>query len=67
MSDGMTEAFGRQVITKKINKNVSIDIDLRTRAVRISNHLDGDNQVEIKAKTLNKILEKVNEVLDVNE
>lgn len=64
MSDGMTEAFGRKVVTKKINKNVSIDIDLRTKAVRISNQLDGNNEVEIKLKTLNKIHEKVNEVLN---
>jgi hypothetical protein len=60
----MTEAFGRKVVTKKINKNVSIDIDLRTKAVRISNQLDGNNEVEIKLKTLSKIYEKVNEVLN---
>lgn len=64
MSDGMTEAYRRRVITKKINKNIAIDIDLQRKAVRIINKLDGSNEVELKIKTLNTIMATVNEVLD---
>jgi len=64
MSDGMTEAYRRVIVTKKINKNIVIDIDLQRKAVRIINKLDGANEVELKIKTLNTIMATVNEVLD---
>lgn len=67
MSDGMSEAYGQRPITKKINKNVSIDIDVQRNAIRIINNLDDSNEVEIKVKTLYKIVKKVEEVLNDNE
>lgn len=67
MSDGMTEAFRRKVVRKKINKNVSIDIDLTSKAVRITNSLDGKNAVEVKIKTLGKIATAVEQALLDNE
>lgn len=67
MSDGMSEAYGKRVVTKKINKNVSVDIDIMRNAIRISNNLDSKNCVELKVKTLYKIVKKVQEVLDGEE
>lgn len=63
----MSEAYGRRVVTKKVNKNVSVDIDLKNKAIRITNSLDAENEVEIKLKTLQKIVEVVHGVLDDNE
>lgn len=64
MSDGMTEAFRRLAEHRKINKNVYIEIDKKRKALRIVNTLDGHNEVEIKVKTLLKIVEKLQEVLN---
>lgn len=63
MSDGMTEAYRRQPITKKVNKNVSIDIDKKNKAIRIMNNLNNEDGVEIKLKTLKKIIDIVNETM----
>ncbi|NBW20201.1 MAG: hypothetical protein EBR82_70755 [Caulobacteraceae bacterium] len=63
MSDGMTEAYRRHPITKKVNKNVSIDIDKKNKAIRIMNNLNNEDGVEIKLKTLEKIVEIVNETM----
>lgn len=67
MSDGMSEAYRRRTVRKKVNKNVSLDIDFTSKAIRITNLLDGDNAVEIKIKTLNRILEIVNETMQTKE
>lgn len=64
MSDGMSEAYGLRTIYKKINKNVYIELDVRRKALRIVNTLDEHSEVEIKLKTLRKIAEKVDELLD---
>ncbi|NDG26420.1 MAG: hypothetical protein EB120_04495 [Proteobacteria bacterium] len=64
MSDGMTEAYRRHPITKKVNKNVSIDIDKKNKAIRIMNNLNNADGVEIKLKTLQKIVEIVNETVN---
>jgi ribosomal protein L9 len=66
MSDGMTEAYRHTVIRRKINKNVSIDIDLKRKAIRIMNNLDGHGEVEVKLKTLQKIVEQLTKVLENN-
>lgn len=67
MSDGITEAYRKTVITKKINKHVSVDIDLRSEAIRISNSIDDLNEVEVKIGTLKKILKIVNETMKSKE
>lgn len=67
MSDGMTEAYRKRPITRKVNKHVYIDIDLKSEAVRISNTLDDLNEVEIKIGTLKKILKIVNETIKSKE
>lgn len=67
MSDGMSEAYGSRTVYKKINKNVFVEIDKRRKALRITNTLDSSNEVEIKIKTLRKILAVVEEVMDDDE
>lgn len=64
MSDGMSEAYGKRAVRKKINKNVYIDVDLGSKAVRIVNKLDDHNEVEIKITTLRKIVDAIGDVLD---
>lgn len=64
MSDGMTEAYGQRVIHKKINKNVYIEVDKSRRALRIVNKLDDHSEVEIKIKTLLKIVEALEDVVN---
>lgn len=64
MSDGMTEAYRRTTEHRKINKNVYIEVDKDRKALRIVNTLDGHSEVQIKIKTLRKIVEKVEAALD---
>lgn len=60
----MSEAYGNRAIRRKINKNVYIDVDLRSNAVRIVNKLDSHNEVEIKITTLRKVVDAIGDIID---